>query len=320
MCSSSCTTAWGRGMSERASGGRSGSSERHAEDRGASEAAEPRAWKPAISLPKGGGAIRGIGEKFAADPVTGTGALTVPIATSPGRSGLGPQLALSYDSGAGNGPFGFGWTIALPSISRKTEKGLPQYRNAQESDVFVLTGAKDLVPALEADGTTRHEDRVTIPGYTIHRYRPRVDGLFARIERWTRRKDGDVHWRSISADNVLTIYGKDGNSRIVDAEDPRRVFRWLICETRDDKGNAVVYQYKPDDGVGADLSRAHQRNRGSRKDRRRATNRYIKHIRYGNRASLLDATGRARVSSAPNRSAMQGPGKARGTILGGTSG
>jgi hypothetical protein len=28
---------------------------------------------PSISIPKGGGAIRGIGEKFAANPVTGTG-------------------------------------------------------------------------------------------------------------------------------------------------------------------------------------------------------------------------------------------------------
>jgi hypothetical protein len=63
---------------------------------------------PAISLPKGGGAIRGIGEKFAANPVTGTGSMTVPIATSPGRAGFGPQLSLSYDSGAGNGPFGLG--------------------------------------------------------------------------------------------------------------------------------------------------------------------------------------------------------------------
>ena len=33
---------------------------------------------PAISLPKGGGAIRGIGEKFAANPVTGTGSMSVP--------------------------------------------------------------------------------------------------------------------------------------------------------------------------------------------------------------------------------------------------
>ncbi len=63
---------------------------------------------PNIELPKGGGAIRGVGEKFAANPVTGTGSLTIPIATSQGRSGFGPQLSLSYDSGAGNGPFGLG--------------------------------------------------------------------------------------------------------------------------------------------------------------------------------------------------------------------
>ncbi len=49
---------------------------------------------PSISLPKGGGAIRGIGEKFAANPVTGTGSLSVPIFTSPGRSGFGPSLSL----------------------------------------------------------------------------------------------------------------------------------------------------------------------------------------------------------------------------------
>jgi hypothetical protein len=103
---------------------------------------------PSISLPKGGGAIRGIGEKFAANPVTGTGFMTVPIATSPGRSGFGPQLSLSYDSGAGNGPFGFGWSLSLPSITRKTDKGLPQYRDAEESDVFILSGAEDLVPVL----------------------------------------------------------------------------------------------------------------------------------------------------------------------------
>jgi hypothetical protein len=81
---------------------------------------------PSISLPKGGGAIRGMGEKFAANPVTGTGSMTVPIATSPGRSGFGPQLSLSYDSGAGNGPFGLGWNLSLPSITRKTDK---VYRN-----------------------------------------------------------------------------------------------------------------------------------------------------------------------------------------------
>src|SRR6476620_8700998 len=88
---------------------------------------------PQVSLPKGGGAIRGIGEKFAANPVTGTGSMTVPIAASTGRSGFGPQLSLSYDSGAGNGPFGLGWSLDLPQISRKTDKGLPRYDDAKES-------------------------------------------------------------------------------------------------------------------------------------------------------------------------------------------
>lgn len=52
-----------------------------------------------------------MGEKFAANPVTGTGSMSVPIITSPERSGFGPELSLSYDSGAGISPFGFGWKL-----------------------------------------------------------------------------------------------------------------------------------------------------------------------------------------------------------------
>ena len=201
-----------------------------------------------INLPKGGGAIRGVGEKFAANPVTGSGSMTVPLAVSPGRAGFDPQLSLSYDSGNGNGPFGFGWSLSVPRISRKTDKGLPQYRDSKESDVFLLSGAEDLVPVLLSDGT-RHEDTTSHPGFTIHRYRPRVEGLFARIERWTENAKGDVHWRSITRENVTTIYGRTNDSRIFDPGEapsphPRRIFEWLICESSDDKGNAIVYERK----------------------------------------------------------------------------
>ncbi|OWY64945.1 hypothetical protein B7486_44565 [cyanobacterium TDX16] len=77
---------------------------------------------PAVTLPKGGGAIKGIGEKFAANPVTGTGSMTVPIATSPSRSGFEPQLSLAYDSAGRNASFGFGMRI----ITNKTvlERGV----------------------------------------------------------------------------------------------------------------------------------------------------------------------------------------------------
>jgi RHS repeat-associated protein len=217
--------------------------------------------------------------------------MSVPIATSPGRSGFGPQLSLSYDSGAGNGPFGFGWSLSLPAITRKTDKGLPQYLDSEQSDVFILSGSEDLVPVLNEDGT-RYEDADTFPGYVVHRYRPRVEGLFARIERWTKLgAPGDVHWRSISKDNILTLYGLDANSRIADPLDAHRIYSWLICETRDDKGNAVLYRYRAEDGLGADLGQAHERNRGPQDDLRRTANRYIKRIHYGNRTPLLDTAG-----------------------------
>jgi len=158
---------------------------------------------PSVSLPKGGGAIRGIGEKFAANPVSGAGSLTIPIAVSPGRTQFSPHLSLTYDSTAGNGPFGFGWHLSTPAITRKTDKGLPQYRDAEESDVYILSGADDLVPVVRADGT-RFVDDTTVAGFTIHRYRPRIEGLYARIERWTNRTTGEIHWRSITRENIET--------------------------------------------------------------------------------------------------------------------
>jgi len=194
---------------------------------------------PQITLPKGGGAIRDIGEKFTTNRVTGTGSMTIPIAISPGRSGFGPQLSLSYDSGTGNGPFGMGWSLSSPAITRKTDKGLPQYRDSQESDVFILSGAEDLVPVFELNALGEWvEIELERDGYLVKRYRPRVEGLFARIERWTRIDDGDVHWRSLSKDNILTLYGLDDLSRIADPANPGHVFSWLISESYDDKGNA----------------------------------------------------------------------------------
>ncbi|VVQ21613.1 SpvB/TcaC N-terminal domain-containing protein [Pseudomonas fluorescens] len=249
-----------------------------------------RGLTPEIVAPKGGGALSGMGEKFAADPVTGTGSMSVPIATSPGRSGFGPQLSINYNSGAANGPFGFGWNLSLPVVSRKTEKGLPQYGAAQEPDIFMLSGAEDLVPVLlrvDNDWVREVLPPRTVYGqpYSIQRYRPRVEGLFARIERWVNTADAaDTFWRSISKDNVTTWYGRTAQSRIADPLDPRRIFSWLICESHDDKGNAVFYDYKPEDSAGVDLSQVSERNRS---DLTRSAQRYVKRIRYGNRVPYL---------------------------------
>jgi RHS repeat-associated protein len=240
---------------------------------------------PELSLPNGGGAIRGMGEKFASNPVSGTGSMSVPIASSPGRGGFGPQLTINYDSGAANGAFGFGWNLAAPSVTRKTDKGLPLYRDEEESDIFILSGAEDLTPALHLiDGSWSRDvanRRVHGKEYEIHRYRPRVEGLFARIECWVNLSDRqECFWRSISRDNLTTWFGRTADSRIADPVDRSRIFSWLICETHDDRGNVMVYQYKPEDSAGIDLSQAHERNRTPET---RSAQRYVKRIVYGNR-------------------------------------
>jgi RHS repeat-associated protein len=248
----------------------------------ASTGKDERFSAPAVTLPKGGGAIKGIGEQFAANPVTGTGKLTIPLPLSPGRSGFTPAIALEYDSGTGNGPYGLGWKVDVPSISRRTDQGLPLYHDAEDSDVFQISGAEDLVPAVTSDGS---RDERTRNGYRVTCYRPRIEGMFSRIERWASLADrADVFWRSISRDNVTTFYGKSVTSRIVDPSDPEKIFAWLMCESFDDKGNATVYEYIPEDSRNVNAGLASESNRSAAG---RTANRYLKRVKYGNQTSRL---------------------------------
>ena len=143
-----------------------------------------------ISLPQGGGAIQSIGETFSPDLFTGTGNFTVPIALPPGRNKFQPQLSLQYSTGNGNDVFGLGWLLSIPSITRKTSAGVPRYQDT--NDVFVLSGAEDLVP-VSGD----------FPG--VVRYRPRTEGLFARIE--FHRDEQNSFWLVRTKDGLVHTYG-----------------------------------------------------------------------------------------------------------------
>jgi hypothetical protein len=54
---------------------------------------------PQISLPKGGGALKGIDEKFQVNSANGTAAFSIPLPLTAGRNNFSPSLSLSYNSG-----------------------------------------------------------------------------------------------------------------------------------------------------------------------------------------------------------------------------
>ncbi|MDD1621875.1 MAG: hypothetical protein LUQ11_10385 [Methylococcaceae bacterium] len=82
-----------------------------------------------IGLPRGGGALHRIGEKFVPDLHIGTG----------------------------NGSFGLGWSLSVPGVMRKTSDGLPRYDDDQDN--FVLSAAEDLVPVDVQANLTRYRPR-----------------------------------------------------------------------------------------------------------------------------------------------------------------
>src|SRR6202035_5734794 len=107
--------------------------------------------------------------------------------------------------------------------------------------VFLLSDAEDLVPTLvrRGDDWERDEFEVTRGGATfrVQRYRPRVEGAFARIERWRDAATGETHWRTISRENLSSLYGDSpasryckrilyGNAQPYDPQGPARPCDW----------------------------------------------------------------------------------------------
>lgn len=237
---------------------------------------------PQIALPKGGGAIKGIDEKFQVNAANGTASLSLALPFSVGRGGLMPAVALGYNSGGGNGLFGLGWDLGFPSIQRKTDKRLPRYLDGEESDTFMFSGVEDLVPTLLENG---QNDEFTSDAYHIRRYRPRLESGFSRIEKITHRERG-AWWKVTTRDNVVTFFGKSPEYRIADPANPKRIFQWLPELSFDDKGNCVLYEFKAEDGdrYGDAL---HDKNRFGPNRVLRFVNRYLKRVFYTPRRPFL---------------------------------
>ncbi|GIJ51669.1 hypothetical protein Val02_85550 [Virgisporangium aliadipatigenens] len=206
-----------------------------------------------ISTPRGGGALSGIGETFQPGLHTGTGTLKVPLPLPPGRGTVAPSLSLTYSSAAGNGPWGLGWTLDVPRIARRTDREVPRY---VDTDVFVLSGAEELVP-VPLGPAVEHP----VPdGAMAARYRPGTELAYARILHVT--GPGNDYWDVWTGDGLRNRYGTarppDVPPGWVDPATVRtpagEIFAWLLSGTTDSLGNRIAYTYRGDSGAQRYLS------------------------------------------------------------------
>jgi RHS repeat-associated protein len=172
----------------------------------------------AVSLPKGGGDVRGLGGSFVADYNRGTGSYVIDLQLPKGAAGLRPALALGYSSGSGNGAFGLGWSLGVPSIHRDGERSFVHY---DDTDGFRFDLHGELVRL--ADGS----------------FRPKYDELFARIER-------SDHWEVFPKEGGVQRYGIDANGIIAHPDHPDRILAWALQHIEDRNGNVIRYRYIAD--------------------------------------------------------------------------
>ncbi|MCI0534712.1 MAG: FG-GAP-like repeat-containing protein, partial [Verrucomicrobiales bacterium] len=174
-----------------------------------------------ISVPKGPGSIEGLGESFQPSLNTGTAKYGLGLVLPPGTAGRKPSLALSYEGGGGNGLLGYSWSLPLPCIQRRSDKGIPTYgadAGFPRADIFINEMREELVP--RADGFWFCEN----------------EGAFIRY-----RQAGD-HWEGTLPDGTKLEFGLSATGRIEDAA-TARVFCWLLERETDTRGNVIEYGY-----------------------------------------------------------------------------
>jgi hypothetical protein len=97
-----------------------------------------------------------------------------------------------------------------------------------------LSGAEQLVP-------------VGSPSQGATRYRPRTEGLFARITHF--KSSAQDYWEVRSRNGLTSLYGHAGQlgqdaAVVCNPDDSRRVFAWHLTQTVDPFGNRIEYLYE----------------------------------------------------------------------------
>ena len=164
---------------------------------------------------------------------TGAAVYTIPIAVPAGINGVQPNLALTYNSQAGNGIAGYGWNIT--GISKITRVGSTPYHNGQltgvnltETDQFALDGQRLLLKegTHGADGAVYETENFS--NVKVIAKGTFGNGIF-----------GPSYFEVLYPDGSKAYYGKNNG---------RRAYEYSISSWENAQGVSIQYTYKTSDG------------------------------------------------------------------------
>lgn len=168
----------------------------------------------------------------------GSVALNYPLSLPPGRQGIEPELAITYDSDNASSWLGLGWALDIPSISIDTRWGVPKYDGNFETESYLYAG-QALYP-LAHRGEARERSAEA-------RFYPRVEQTFERIIR-----HGDAPnnywWEVTDKDGTRYFYGgtpDTGHSAEATlTTDDDAIAHWALTQIIDINGNHIRYYYQ----------------------------------------------------------------------------
>ena len=141
------------------------------------------------------------------DLFTGTMSHTIPLVVPPGRHGIDPGLALTYQSTNGESWVGVGWTLEVGAIERSARHGVIY---TGDDYVFRMAGATvDLVATSTGE------------------YRAKIEAAFTRLRQLT-AADGRLSWEATDRLGTRYLFGQQSDSRQDDPSDVNHIFKWCL--------------------------------------------------------------------------------------------
>lgn len=169
---------------------------------------------------------------FAVTP-DGAASYTIPIWTPNGPNGVQPSLALSYNSRAGNGILGVGWSlVGLSSIERCNstvgQDGVAAAIALTASDKFCMDGNRLRVTS----GTYGAAGSV---------YQTEIAN-FSLVTANGTTGTGPTYFTVKAKNGWILEYGNTTDSRVIPGSSTS-VLRWMLNKITDRDGNAIVFTY-----------------------------------------------------------------------------